>query len=283
MSALDKEDMAHAEWDELSVGWALRALEPDDEGRFSTHLLSCLRCQASIQSSAEVLTDLMNQLPLQSPSPELRARLLDQVGRIQPVPRPLAARLSLPRPGASSTIDLGAARDRSRNRRFGSSWTTVRTLATAAAAVLIMAGLGIWNINLQSERDSATAVATDRGAILQDLATAGELRMTPLRDGDGEAVATLVTGSRSARVLTTGLATNDRRNEIYVLWGLKEVGEPQPLGTFDVVTGDLDLRTVGTTASGIDAFNGYALTLESGRRAPEAPTLPMVASGQVTA
>ncbi len=289
MSGLDRNDTAHVEWDELAVGWALRALEPDDEGRFTAHLRECERCQSSVQDSGRVLSALVEQMPLQSPSPELRSRLLAEASRTKPGADATPARQPDPAQPDGSLIDFAAARGRSSARRsratsrFRSTRTSLSTLIAAAAAVLVIAGLGIWNLDLQSDRDNAVTVAADRGEILQDLAAAGPATMTPLHDEDGQPVATLVNGSSQTLVMTSGLRVNDRSDQIYVLWGLKEVGDPQPLGTFDVVHGDLDLRTLSSTASGIDDFNGYGVTLESGRTAPSSPTLPMAASGQVTA
>lgn len=294
MSGLERDDTAHVEWDELAVGWALRALEPDDEDRFSVHLPGCQRCLASVRDGGAIITALVEQLPLQSPSPELRSRLLAEIGKTRPmapsVPAAGSAPGQLPSSPAheasvdSSVVDIAAARHRSSMRRARSSWRKVSTLVAAAAAVLVIAGLGVWNVNLQTDRDHATTVAADRGEILQDLAAAGEVSMTPLRDGDGQSVATLVTGVSQTMVMTNGLPVNDSSDEIYVLWGLQEAGQqPQALGTFDVVGNELDMRTVSSTVSGIDSFDSYGVTLESGRAAPEGPTLPMVASGQVTA
>ena len=288
MSGLDRFDTAHAEWDELAVGWSLRALEPDDEDRFTVHLRGCQRCASSVQDSGRVLAALVEQLPLQSPSPELRTRLLAEIGKTRRAPAADAAQPSGPAIPDGELIDLAAARGRTRTLHAGttsgtrSTWTRISTLVAAVAAVLAIAGLGIWNVSLQTDRDNATSVAAERGEILQELASAGEVSMTPLHDSDGQAVATLVRGSSQTMVMTNGLSVNDNRDEIYVLWGLKEVGEPQPLGTFDVVSGELDMRTVGSTNSGIDTFNEYAVTLEPGREAPGTPTLPMVAIGQVT-
>ncbi|MDQ4037602.1 MAG: anti-sigma factor [Actinomycetota bacterium] len=287
MSGLDRNDTAHSEWDELAVGWAVRALEPDDEGRFTAHLRGCERCSASVQDSGRVLAALVEQLPLESPSPQLRTRLLAEIGKTRQLD-PEQAQPSASATPAGQLIDFEAARGRSLTRRdrtaggTRSRWMRISTLVAAAAAVLAIAGLGIWNLDLQNDRDAATSVAVERGEILQDLAAAGEVSMTPMRDGDGRAVATLVRGSSQVMLMTNGLRVNDTSDQIYVLWGLNEVGEPKPLGTFDVVTGELDMRTVGSTNSGIDTFNAYAVTLESGREAPEAPTLPMVARGQVT-
>ena len=39
----DRDD-EHRSWDELAVGWALHALEPEDEALFAAHLASCARC-----------------------------------------------------------------------------------------------------------------------------------------------------------------------------------------------------------------------------------------------
>jgi anti-sigma-K factor RskA len=288
VSGLENNDTTHVEWDELAVGWALRALEPDDEDRFSVHLSGCQRCRVSVQDSGRVLAAVVEQLPLQSPSPELRSRLLAEVGKTR------RNRELTPAPPESAlpegeVIDLAAARSHSlaSGARLGQGgrrkWTTISRLVAAAAAVLAIAGLGIWNVDLQTDRDDATSVAENRGQILRDLAAAGEVNMTPLHDGDGQAVATLVIGSSQAMVMTNGLSVNDRGEEIYVLWGLQEAGEqPQALGTFDVVDTELDMRTVGSTVAGLDTFNGYAVTIESGRRAPDTPTSPMVATGQVT-
>lgn len=285
-SSRDRDDDSHVAWDECAVGWAVRALEPDDEDRFAEHLGGCERCQATVGESGRILAEVLAQLPLQSPRPELRARLLAEVANTrQPIPasrttsRPAAAPLK----AEGELIDFAAARHRSVARRTRVAWTTTRTLIAAAAAVLVIAGLGIWNVTLQADRDRASAVAADRGEILQDLAAAGEQQITPLLDGEGQPVATLVLTSSTARVLTDGLDVNNDLETTYVLWGLQEVGQqPVPLGTFDVVDSELDLRTVGSTVSGIDSFKGYAVTLESGRTAPTEPTLPMVASGQVS-
>lgn len=289
MNGLDSNDPAHGEWDELAVGWALRALEPDDEDRFAAHLRGCERCTASVQDSGRVITALVEQLPLQSPSPESRTRLLAEIGKSPRQQSTAPSREPEPTMPDGELIDFAATRRHSKSGRRRSStakrstWTRINTLVAAVAAVLVIAGLGIWNLDLRTDRDNATSVAAERGEILRDLAAAGEVSMTPLHDGDGRPVATLVRGSSQTMVMTNGLGVNDSRDEIYVLWGLNEVGEPQPLGTFDVVNDELDMRTVGSTNSGIDTFKGYAVTLETGRQAPAAPTLPMVATGLVTA
>jgi hypothetical protein len=64
-----------------------------------------------------------------------------------------------------------------------------------------------------------------------------------------------------------------------VVWGLSG-GTPAPLGTFDVTSPQPALRTVGSAPSGLDAYTGYAVSLEPGRSAPPEPS-DIVASGEV--
>jgi hypothetical protein len=72
---------------------------------------------------------------------------------------------------------------------------------------------------------------------------------------------------------------NDAARSTYVLWGMKG-NTPVPLGTFDVVRGDLDVRHVDADQAGLDNYSVFAVSLEPGRRAPAAPT-HMVAIGGV--
>ena len=41
----------HGEWDALAVGWALSALDPEDEERFAEHLPDCARCTATVREA----------------------------------------------------------------------------------------------------------------------------------------------------------------------------------------------------------------------------------------
>ena len=58
-------------------------------------------------------------------------------------------------------------------------------------------------------------------------------------------------------------------------------GTPVALGTFDVVSPDMDLRTVGSDRTGLDGYSAYGISLERGRAAPPLPSR-IVATGQVS-
>jgi hypothetical protein len=149
-------------------------------------------------------------------------------------------------------------------------------LAAAVAAVL---SLGAWNVVLAGDRDAAQAAAAEQSQVLDALLEPGRATIAPLAD-DGRQVATVVARDDQLHVLATGLPVNDSNDSVYVVWGI-HAGQPRAIGTFDVVTPQMDLRTVGSTATGLDQFDGYAISAEPGRQAPSSPT-DVVANGQVT-
>jgi len=85
----------------------------------------------------------------------------------------------------------------------------------------------------------------------------------------------------AVQVVADGLPVNDSSSDTYVVWGVPGAGDPVALGTFDVVTRQMDLRTVGSTGTGSDDYSTFAVSIEPGRQAPPEPS-EIVASGQVT-
>jgi hypothetical protein len=69
----------HGEWDALAVGWALSALDPEDEDRFADHLPGCARCTATVRESLYTVADLAYALPDEAPPPVLKSRLMAAV------------------------------------------------------------------------------------------------------------------------------------------------------------------------------------------------------------
>jgi hypothetical protein len=108
----------------------------------------------------------------------------------------------------------------------------------------------------------------------------GQATIAPVSGADGHPVATVVARRGQAQVVTWGLSENDRAHTTYVLWGVQD-GRPVALGTFDVVTRDMDLRSVGSDRTGLDGYPVYGISLEPGRAAPAGPSR-IVATGQVS-
>ena len=158
------------------------------------------------------------------------------------------------------------------------SWRRVLPTALVAAGVAAVLALGTWNVVLSSARDEAQATAAEQAQVVDALLTPGQATITPL-SADGVTVATVVAREDQVQVVPHGLAPNDVQDQTYVVWGTG-AGSPVPLGTFDVTSPQPALWAVGSGAPGLDAYTGYAVSLEPGREAPSEPT-DVVAQGEV--
>jgi anti-sigma-K factor RskA len=257
----------HRVFDELAVGWALHALEPEDEALFTEHLPGCDRCARTVSDTAEMMAAMAADLPRAEPSDSLRERLhaavaeTEQVAAEDVVPEP-------PRPAATGfpgyrAVEPPAEASPSRLRS--------PLLALAAAALAAVLGLGIWNVFLADSRDDLAATVAQQERIVEALLTPGETTVAALSADDGRAVATVVARSDRVDVVSYGLDVNDREDQTYVVWGIDGDG-PTAIGVFDVERPQMTLQTVGSGSTGLDEFTSYGISLEPGREAPSAPT-----------
>ncbi|MET0765540.1 MAG: anti-sigma factor [Blastococcus sp.] len=273
----------HGGFDELAVGWALHALEPEDEAVFAAHLPGCARCAETVIETREAMAAMATDLPSAEPSEELRHSLRAAVADTEQVRRPVS---HVPSPAADP--DGGrpdGAGDVGPVRRFGAgpeqpAWRRFLPAALVAAAFATIVGLGLWSVFLTSERNDAVATAAEQAAIVEALLEPGQAAIAPVADAEGRTVATVVARDDRMQVVADGLSTNDTSSSIYVVWGMRE-GVPNPIGTFDVVNDRMDLRTVGSDQTGLDDYRQFAISIEPGRQAPSVPT-EVVASGEVT-
>ncbi|CCG03211.1 anti-sigma factor [Blastococcus saxobsidens] len=259
-------------FDALAVGWALHALEPDDEADFARHLPGCGRCLRTVAETSEVMAAMARDLPAAEPSPELRARLRAAVDETEQVSPVAAAAPAGPR--RSATEQAGP---RPVPRR--APWRPgVRPRALVAAATAAVVGLGVWVAVLVEARDDLRSTVAAQEDVVAELTRPGRATITPLTSGDRQ-VATVVSRDDALQVVTDGLEPNDTASTTYVVWGLGE-GDPVALGTFDVMRSQIEVRAVGSRRTGVDAFPGYGISIEPGRQAPSSPT-EVVAMGEV--
>lgn len=183
---------------EQAVGWALHALEPDEEMAVLLHLPQCAACRAAAYDAEQVLAGLGGTVPLVEPPAGLRDRLMAEVAEtpqrppvlgpraVEPDaarPVPSAAAPPAPVPLASVPTQGGAADRRSRPddedvesaaaRRGGRSTRggrRGRLVATAlvAAAVISIGGLAVRTTQLERERDAETAQAQTLSGLLAE-------------------------------------------------------------------------------------------------------------------
>jgi len=273
----------HQRYDELAVGWALHALEPEDEAEFGRHLPGCARCAGTVADTTEVMGAMAADLPQAKPSEASAARLREAVAATEQVHRPVAPPAAVPPAGTPSAAVPPAGTPSGppaapavvpAPRR-----TRALSLALVAAAVAAVLGLGIWNVGLRSDRAELSSTVAEQQEVVDALLTPGRATVAPLGE-DGRPVATVVARDDQLQVVTHGLAANDVSDSTYVVWGLGQ-GAPRALGTFDVDGSQIALRTVGSGQTGLDEFAMYGVSIEPGREAPSEPT-EVVATGQVT-
>jgi hypothetical protein len=273
----------HAPFDELAVGWALHALEPEDESFFVAHLAGCDRCATTVAETTDVMAAMATDLPQSEPSEGLRNRIRAAVEQTEQLPGPPAAEPVPPaesapavpvvRPITSAPEPRPTAEPRSR-------WRRAVPLGLIAAGVAAVVGLGIWNVVLTSDRNELQATVAEQSQMVNGLLVPGQAMIAPLEEPDGRSVATVVARADEVDVITHGLSVNDADSTTYVLWGMG--GETaQPLGTFDVNGSQMEMKTVSSGLTGLDQFAAYGISLEPGQEAPSLPT-EVVATGQVT-
>ncbi|CAN5253121.1 hypothetical protein BH20ACT5_BH20ACT5_13220 [soil metagenome] len=265
----------HEEFDELAVGWALKALEPDDESRFTRHLPDCRRCSRTVRDAHELAAGFALSLPAEDPPASLWRRIMVQV---QAEPREAGA--LTPRTDLHSDVFGDRVQPPPANVRTLFRLTNVLRGLVAAATLALVVGLGLWNVQLQSDREQVRSVAEQQADVLGQLDDRGVYRIAPLETSEGESVGAVVLHAGGAKIMANGLPVNDHDESIFVLWGLRDSLSPVPLGTFDIARPDLDMRPVSSTSTGLDEYDGYAISLEPGRQAPSTPT-DTVATGTV--
>jgi len=278
---------------EQAVGWALHALEPDEEIAVERHVPTCPDCSAAVRDAQVVMAQLATAVEQVEPPARLRASILDAAAatpqvRPQVVARPPTSpgprQPRTARPAGPAGPAPGAPRPTGRGRRLSPG--RLVTAAVAAVAIVAAGGLGIRTVQLQQQTvelqqqlDTASSQVSSTTALVQGLARPGNAHALLARP-DGTAVAAVVVADRQQTVYTIGLAANSA-DQTYVLWGLKDASSaPQPLGVFDVDERDATPQTVGSPDR--QPFGAYAISLEPGRTPPAVPT-DVVASGALTA
>jgi len=275
----DRMPTEHDRFDELAVGWALHALEPEDEAVFTRHLPGCERCARTVLETSDVMAAMAADLPAAEPSDELRRRLAAAVGETEQV-RPPERRLAPAPVRAVTPDDAPRASPLQPARQPG--WRRILPMSLVAAAVAAILGLGVWNVVLAQSQQNLQATVAEQSQVMNALLAPGQAAIAPLADVGNKqrTVATVVAHSRTVDVVTTGLAVNDTGTSTYVLWGMHG-NTPVALGTFDVAQPRMDLRTVSSGQTGLDHYSTFGISIERGRQAPTKPT-KMVALGEVT-
>ena len=254
----------HEKWESLAVGHVLAALEPEDEEMFAAHLRGCAVCARSIAEMTSVASHLAYAAEPADPPAALKASIMDAVARSERAPA-AAPRRTDTAADADNVVPL-----RSRSHELTGRWAQV---LSAAAALVLVVGLGVWNLNLRQNAQLADQ-ALARMATVEQLAADPATVRVPLSSGNGARGAALVRGSDVA-VLINGLPRNDA-SSIYVLWYQDDGGTFRAFETFDVREDDHVNVVKSTLALPISRIQAIAVSREPGRVAPANPSFPLM-------
>jgi anti-sigma factor RsiW len=230
---------------ELTAGYALDALDPDERAAYEEHLAGCTSCQEELSAFLETTDALAVAATGPAPAAELRGRILDAARAEPPVVVPIEA---------------------ARRRRLA----PVLGVAAAVAAVVAIA-LGVWAAHLSNELDktrSALDGQRSAAAVLADPSA----RKVSLSSGDGKLV---VDGAGRAALVVEGLgaAPAGKTYETWIIAG----GNATPAGTF---TGGRQVSVVGVDGT-VSSGDVVAVTVERDGGVQAPTSTPIVASSPV--
>ena len=144
--------MVHEDYKELLSAKALSALAADDARALDSHLEGCAECRAELiewEQTAAFLT--LGAKPLE-PSPELREKILKNLGGVR-ADKPKRAELPVP-PAESNVLPF------ERQPRNESSWGRIGAIAAAIALVALLASVfGLWQQNRRAQSELARVSA----------------------------------------------------------------------------------------------------------------------------
>ena len=264
---------------DLAAGFVLGALDAEESAAVRAHLADCPEAHAELAELGGVVPYLADSLEPVEPPAGLRDRLLAAAA---------SASAGEPRVAEASSvtpIPFPSAEDRDRR---AAGRTRLGTWALGIAAVLAIAVLGAWNLQLQArlngaQADLAAAEAYQRGiAAVLDVGSQSGARTAFLAAGKPG----VRTGGVAAAAPdgTVVMALHDlvptAGSEVYEAWVIVGQQAPVALGGFTVGRDGNGLLRASTTLAEPGAV--LALTLEPLPGAT-APAGPIVSSGSLVA
>jgi anti-sigma-K factor RskA len=254
--------MTCEEIEELAGAIALDALPEDERAAIEEHLATCRRGHPRIGELRAVAVLLLEAAPEVEPPAGLRRRILD------------AARTEGMGDGSDAPLPLRATQrptDAGFIERQGQSWWARGGWVAAAAAVVAVIALAVWNITLQRDVDrTRDQLADARGRLSVQqralLVLAGEGAMTPFTAAvAGAGGSVLQPSSGDAAIVVVRLQPVE--DHVYQVWALKD-GRPTSLGIFQTDESGSRIVALDHNLQDVDAL---AITLEP---APNGSVLP---------
>jgi anti-sigma-K factor RskA len=240
----------HAPYDELTAGYMLDALGPQDEADFAGHLPDCARCQDAVARFTEITAALAETAPPAEPDPALGERIMAAVARepAQHRTSPRAGRLRRPLRVAAASV--------------------------AAAAALIAGGVTYAGLQGGGSVPQPPSAGCAQARTCREIVLTDASSRTP--------AARLIVADGTAWLVPSGLKADNTAQQVYVLWQITGGHTPLAVGSFDVRghhPGNHPIR-IGALTVPYSGTWAFAVSLEHGRTIPATPSHP-VALGQV--
>jgi hypothetical protein len=256
----------HEDFEGLAAGYALHALEPEDEQRLAAHLLTCQDCARTVADAAAVgaaFADLATDDVV--PSAGLRDRIL-AAAAAEPRERIVSQRV--PVDVATPSVSPGPAARRERVVRARRFQVRSRILVGAMAAII---GVGVavpvtLSVSGGSSKDGVSP------ALAAALMRPGARLVTLTGDSRTSAGAEAVVSDGSVVLVADRLPENNRSNSTYVLWMAGATGDPVAVATFDARSSAPVVEAVQKLPMAASQIKHIAVSRESGRTAPATPT-----------
>jgi hypothetical protein len=243
----------HERFEELAAGYALGALEPEDEHTFADHVATCERCAAVTAEFSDIAAGLA-VVSDDIPAP---------TGLWEGIRGAIAAESTAGGPDASPVARLDEHRRTRVPRRL-----PALTAAAASVAVLAIGTVFAVNHGGGSAKPSGTSA-------IADCRNDTSCRTIDLVDSNNSTDAVALVRGQDVTLVTTGLAAIDPSRETYVLWQMPQGGVPAAVLAFavtpeskrPVASGHLPLPTASNT--------GLAVSRERGTSIPDSPSAPI--------
>jgi hypothetical protein len=257
-------DPSHELFEQLAVGHALNALEPEDEQLFLQHVLGCAPCERAVAEHLETLT----HLAFGASSPEAPPASILEGIRSGIAESGRAGSFPVPAPAS-----LDAARTRRQDRTV--RWSTA--VLGAAASIVLLAALVFVNQGLKSKEHDAKVNAAALNSVVNSLLVPGS-RKIDLSGSEGRKGVVVLHG-RKASLVIAGVPANDASNSVYVLWE-KFGTKVEAVKAFDLSSTDATVIDNVNLATGSGALSQFVITREQGRAAPtEGSHQPAIVAG----
>ncbi len=146
-------------------------------------------------------------------------------------------------------------------------------VVAAAAAVLLIVTLGLWNLRLRSEQNDLRQIVAQRERAIEQLTADGPARIAALNDPQVKAAprrATVVVRGDRVEVITETLQVSDR-DVTYWLWTLGcDLTNLKPIRGFQVPRSQFSVNSIGSDP-GFARAPCFAVSQEVGPATPKAP------------